>query len=250
MRANVAMAMMWVSFSLSASPDIEFTSQEQLQSKVMTIGPNAKEMSTIWKITEDEWRRYAVLMKGEAKYHWSHLDPVFVLGLNAKSPHERSRFAAIYARQEYTRTAQLLAFNNEYLKQMERLYGNEPLMDLSQITPSASANNAFPKLTIRDAQYGDKVILFVKDECVQCDRLYKKIATIPLIGISRNVFFVGDYADEDIIKWGRRMNITPEIVQGGIITLNHDRGEYDAYGKPTLPNAFIYRAGNVYQLDD
>lgn len=249
MKVSVFISMMFMSWALSASPEINITQQKKLGTDELSIELNARNNADIWGITKEEWLSFEKLMKGEAKYHWSHLDPVFVLGLNAESSFERTRFAEIYAKQEYNRTAQLLAFNNEYVAQMERLYGGESLIDKRKILPKSKSKDKFSSMHFRDTTFGDKLILFMKKDCVRCDDIYRRLKHVTMIGVSRNLYFVGEYKDEDIVMWGKRMDISPDVVRGGMITLNHDRGEYAAYGSPTIPNAFILRGSQAYKLE-
>ena len=91
--------------------------------------------------------------------------------------------------------------------------------------------------------------MFVSDECSnKCElsfqRHYRGLGTRYPLGVSLDVYFVGDYTDEAIQDWAKRLEVNPDSVRTGAVTLNHD-DRYTLFDKPKLPAAFLIRGGQV-----
>lgn len=78
------------------------------------------------QLTEADWLRYEVLLRGPAGYTTAkELDPVTVLGIYARDDAERVRWAEVAAQQEHERIAAELAYAAAYSAAWRRLYPDE-----------------------------------------------------------------------------------------------------------------------------
>jgi integrating conjugative element protein (TIGR03759 family) len=203
--------------------------------------------ATSFGVTTQEWTRYESIMQGEGKYHWSDADPVLVLGMYAKSESERRRYAEMMAKKEHALQEKFIAFNREYLKAFERLYGNEKILDMDvmmalyeqngqsdmndQLQVNTKAPNALDTM-------GDRIILFVNTTCPACDEYFKQIRSAQSYS-SLDIYFVGDSRD-NISAWARRMGVAPEEVRATTVTLNPDKDTHRKYGSPALPASYYF----------
>lgn len=211
------------------------TQSNQTTSHEQSIEQNAQAFG----VTSQEWTRYQSIMSGEGKYHWKDADPVVVLGIYSKNSSERKRYAEMMARKEYDLNKRFIEFNQEYVEAFQRLYGNEPIMDITKV---AAFQNQFqsdgrpkPKGPL---SLGDRIVLFVSTDCSSCDAYFKQIKEVQEFS-SLDIYFINDSAS-DITHWAKAMGITPSEVKSGVITLNTDDGMYARYGRPGLPASFYF----------
>jgi integrating conjugative element protein (TIGR03759 family) len=201
-------------------------------------------------LTSADWSTYEDIMKGEGRYHWSHLDPVWVLAINAKSNNERNRFARLAAKQEFVRVDKLMQFKNAYVTAFKSMYGDMPLMDLeafkarhqdSRLKKSANDQKSSMLNINQSSEYnGDRMVLFMAiNGCPSCDAAFIKLSQQQTPGVTLDVHFVGD-TQSDISTWAKGMGIEPSHIEGGFITLNNDSTMYAQYGNPDLPAAYYY----------
>ncbi len=93
----------------------------------------------LWGISDSDWSKYKALMTGEAKLHYSHLEPAFVLGIYAETDAERTKYAEmVYKQQEKKRLSRLFAFNRSYMKHTTARDGDKPLINAGQVAERES----------------------------------------------------------------------------------------------------------------
>ncbi len=92
-----------------------------------------KEMSAIWNLSITEYQHYLWLMEhtqnGEY-YRHLHLDPNWVLGINAANEQERQKYAMIALKNERERINKELAFQREFSRLAQQLFPNEKPIQL------------------------------------------------------------------------------------------------------------------------
>jgi len=203
-------------------------------------------------LTREDWSRYEEVMKGEGRYHWSHLDPVWVLALYAESDAERQRYARLAASQEYERTRKLLLFKDAYVEAFQQMYGHEPIMDLEgfrsryqsrQLTASIHEKGK-PLHSVQPLSDhgGDRMVLFMStNACPGCDALFIELSKRQTPGVVLDLHFIGD-SESNIAAWAKRMGIEPADIEAGHITLNSGATMYAKYGNPSLPAAYYFNA--------
>lgn len=194
-------------------------------------------------VTQQEWTRYKSIMDGEGQYHWKEADPRVVLGIYSKSSTERRRYAEMMARKEYELNKRFIEFNQEYVEAFQRLYGNDPIMDITKV---AAFQNQYQTSLIGTQKpkglnsAGDRIVLFMSTDCTSCESYFYQIRKVQEFS-SLDIYFVND-TNEAVTKWARTMGITSDEVKGGSVTLNTDTGMYAKYGRPALPASFYFNS--------
>lgn len=186
------------------------TSLQMLEQQQMTR--SAQE----WGLTAEEWQRYETLKKGRRGVLSPGLDPLTMLGIEARTDEERRHFAELTVKQEFQRVEAELAFQREVNSAWMRVYpGVLPVQDLR-----SEASNA-------------RQALFVKDNCPACDR---KLSQLMKSNPSLDIYLVDSGGkDEAVRSWAKKHNIPAEKVKSRQITLNHDNGMWLKYGNGLMP---------------
>ncbi|PJR61348.1 TIGR03759 family integrating conjugative element protein [Klebsiella sp. K-Nf6] len=169
-----------------------------------------------WGLTAEEWQRYETLKKGRRGVLSPGLDPLTMLGIEARSDEERRHFAELTVKQEFQRVEAELAFQREVNSAWMRVYpGVLPVQDLrSEVSNARQA-------------------LFVKDNCPACDR---KLTQLMKSNRPLDIYLVGSGGkDEAVRNWAKKHNIPAEKVKSRQVTLNHDNGMWLKYGNGLMP---------------
>lgn len=187
-----------------------------------------------WGLTEQEWTRYEELKKGSRGIWTPNLDPLTMLGVEARSSAERDRIAELLAKKEYERVEKELAFQIAYSAAFSRLYPNQFPFRVDDKGHSAVPTN--------------RVIFFTRTDCGQrckdgLTRLLNQIGNTPL-----DIYVVDSLQkDETIRQWAVDNNIDVAKVRSRQITLNHDSGYWLKYAKGKMPAAFHITGNNEWQ---
>ncbi|HDG1692416.1 TPA: TIGR03759 family integrating conjugative element protein [Kluyvera georgiana] len=186
------------------------TSLQMLEQQQMTR--SAQE----WGLTAEEWQRYETLKKGRRGVLSPGLDPLTMLGIEARSDEERRHFAELTVKQEFQRIEAELAFQREINSAWTRVYpGVLPVQDLrSEVSNARQA-------------------LFVKENCPACER---KLVQLMKSNQPLDIYLVGSGGkDEAVRNWAKKHNIPAEKVKSRQVTLNHDNGMWLKYGSGLMP---------------
>jgi len=192
-------------------------------------------------VTAQEWTRYRSIMDGEGRFHWKDTDPRVVLGIYSKNATQRKKYAEIMARREYELNKNFIEFNQEYVEAFQRLYGNEPIMDITKV---AAFQNQYSTTNYGSTKpkgllsAGDRIVLFVSTDCTSCDSYFRQVRKVQEFS-ALDVYFVND-SREKITQWAKEMEISRDDVSSGNITLNSDTEMYAKYGRPALPASFYF----------
>ena len=202
--------------ALAVSPVIQGNSQtvntslQALEEQQMTRSAQA------WGLTTEEWQRYEALKKGRRGVQSPGLDPLTMLGIEARSDEERRHFAELAVKQEFQRVEAELAFQREVNNAWMRVYpGVMPVQDLrSEVNKARQA-------------------LFVKENCPACER---KLAQLMKSNRQLDIYLVDSAGkDEAVRRWAKKHNIPSEKVKSRQMTLNHDNGMWLKYGSGLMP---------------
>ncbi len=170
-----------------------------------------------WGLKTDEWARYRQLMQGPLGVYSPNLDPLTALGIEARSSDEQRRYAELQVQTEAKRVEKLLAYQRAYDAAWQRLYPNQPRLNL----PSASSNSAFFTSPPR-------IAVFVKEGCPPCDRTVQRLQAA---GTAFDIYMVGSGDDDARIRaWAQHASLDPAKVRARTITLNHDDGRWSSLG--------------------
>jgi integrating conjugative element protein (TIGR03759 family) len=200
-----------------------------------------------WGLHLDEWQRYETLMQGQRGLWSPDLDPIMVLGIHARSPEERRRYAELAVEQEHSRVAGELAFQRAYDEAWQRLYPDELLIDtaalLRAVSPQASANPAGVSIE-------NRILLFTRTTgCPACDAILEEvIERSSTLRVGLDIYLQDTRpGDEPAVRaWAGKQGIALERVRAREITLNHDQGTAARLGIWQAPPALaVQTAGGI-----
>ncbi len=199
-----------------------------------------EDQSKVWNINPDEWTRYQQIMQGQGKYLWKDLDPITVLGLNARSDSERYRYAEKLAIQEFENTQKIILLDRAYNDAFNKLYGKLPIVDTSKLNIGRAKASllSVPESQVK-VEFGDRYIVFASTKCSDCNKMIKEILSSLELGVSVDIHFKDD-SRQAITQWAAKQGISPESVEVGTITLNPDSALYAQFGQPALPSLYYY----------
>lgn len=229
--AAVGVCLLLVSASVSAAEltdtSIKETGVTVTPTDALPLSPTERTRARAWGLSETQWRRYRQLMQGiRGSISPATISPIEVLGIHARSDTERWQYAERWARLMRKDVNRILAFQRAYDAAGRRLYPNEPLID-----PERLPGRSLHPDRLRP---GDRVLLFLRSDCLSCDRLLRRllgrIDRIAGIDIYLTDLEAGD--DEAVRHWASQHQIRPEWVRRRQVTLNRDAG---ALGRLTQP---------------
>ncbi|THB67719.1 MAG: TIGR03759 family integrating conjugative element protein [Gammaproteobacteria bacterium] len=211
---------------------------------------NALKNANRWGLELEEWHRYEELKRGQAKYEFKDKDPVMVLGIYARTPEERTRYARLYAEQEYGRIKGVLDFDRAFTAEYKKLAIKRDrgvVYDTGLLSIFRSKDkketthtplNAIETITLAK---GDRLVLFVGYGCSECEDAYQKAYTkVRAENSVLDIYYMGDgVKDEDIRDWARKVGVNPKDVKNGLVTLNHDNGVSERFGADRFPSIFV-----------
>lgn len=227
---------------------IEYSSmQETIYDKL----PQAEQdlLAHVWGVSRKEYSHYLWLMKNTENgiyYADKNLDPTWILAINATSSTERRKYTIQAIKNERTRLAKLLAFQQEFNRLQYELYPNETPIAL----PNIKVNNRKPTILL---QKNDMLLYFTALNNDLTTSLYQLIPLVQMRpGVRLNIYLVGNnLKDTEIQHWATQHHIPIELVKQGIITLNHDKGHFNrlTQGKVSLPFTVINHNGQFQAVD-
>jgi hypothetical protein len=111
-----------------------------------------------WGLSTEEIARAQVLLRGlRGAFSVPNLSPIEALGIHARTPAERQRYAELFARLHHDDVERVLAWQQAYDEAVRRLYPNEPVIAFTstdpkvEISPAVAAAAAVPMSAIRPA---------------------------------------------------------------------------------------------------
>ena len=190
-----------------------------------------------WGLSETEWQRYRELMQGmRASVSPPTISPIEVLGIHARNPAERRRFAERWARAMHEDVERILAFQRAYQQAYRLLYPNEMLIDPERLVR--------PVQKPTPLQSTDRVMFFTRVDCPPCDALLERVLRHQDQVAGIDLYIAGLDAGDDagVRAFARKRSIDPARVHARRITLNHEGGKLDELtrGRGSIP--YILRA--------
>lgn len=206
-------------------------------------------LAHVWGVSRKEYSHYLWLMRNTENgiyYADKNLDPTWILAINATSSSERKKYTIQAIKNERTRLAKLLAFQQEFNRLQYELYPNETPIAL----PNIKVNNRKPTILL---QKNDIFLYFTALNNDLTNSLYQLIPLVQMKpGVRLNIYLVGNnLKDTEIQHWATQHHIPVELVKQGIITLNHDRGHFNklTQGKVSLPFTVLNHDGQFQAVD-
>ncbi len=210
----------------------------------LQAGESEMARAQAWGLDAREWQRYRTLMQGlRASISPSTISPIEVLGIHARNPAERRRYAEQWARTMHEDVERILAFERAYQAASRRLYPNAVLIDRERL-----AQNEPPA----PLQAGDRVLFFTRTDCPPCDALLSRVLKHQsrVAGIDLYIAGIEPGDDAGVRTWARARGIDPTAVHTRRITLNHAgaRLEELTEGRGTIPYLLRERDGTLAVL--
>jgi integrating conjugative element protein (TIGR03759 family) len=198
------------------------------------------DQSRIWDISVDDWKRIEQIMLGKGQFLWKDLDPITVLGLNARSDNERKNYAEKLAKLEFTNAQKVILLDRAYNKAFHALYGKLPVVDPSKLNIGQAKASLFavPTSSVK-GEFGDRYIAFVNTQCSACNSVVKQVLGSLQLGVSLDIHFKND-SRQAITRWATKQGISPESVEVGTITLNPDSALIKQFGQPKEPSLYYF----------
>ena len=209
--------------------------------KNQSVGTEASNyQSKIWNISTDDWIRYEQIMQVEGQYLWKDIDPITVLGLNARSASERNRYAEKLAKLEFTNAQKVILLDRAYNKAFHELYGKLPVVDPSKLNIGRAKASllSVPKTSVK-TEFGDRYIAFVNTQCSTCNRMVEQVLGSLQLGVSLDIHFKKD-SRQAITQWANKQGISAESVEVGTVTLNPDSLLNEQFGQPAEPSLYYF----------
>lgn len=208
--------LVYASRAVSAA-EIPSTVTESLEQPLIASGAQS------WGLTPEEWSRYRQLKQGERGVWSPSLDPLTTLGVEATTEAERQKYADLLVEKEAQRVEKELAFQRAYDAAWKRRF---PALQPVSVT----ALSAVPDLRQRLA-------VFVRENCAACD---VRVGTLVKSGRPLDIYLVGSRGDDTRLRrWAVTHRIDGERVKRRDITLNHDGGRWQQYGRGQMPAVLV-----------
>lgn len=217
LKVLVLSGVLTVSTGVLAAPSVNQENSQTVNTSLQTLEQQKMTRSAQeWGLTTEEWQRYEVLKKGRRGVLSPGLDPLTMLGIEARSDEERRHFAELAVKQEFQRVEAELAFQREVNSAWTRVYPSIlPIQDL--------------RSEVRNARQA----LFVKEKCPACER---KLAQLMKSNRPLDIYLVDSGGkDEAVRSWAKKHSIPAEKVKSHQVTLNHDNGMWLKYGSGLMP---------------
>ncbi|MGQ9444971.1 TIGR03759 family integrating conjugative element protein [[Pasteurella] aerogenes] len=209
--------------------------ERQLQVNQSTINQTTTDQWTEWGLTQKEWLQYEELKKGARGIWTPNLDPLTMLGVEAKNDNERNHYAELLAKKEYARVERELAFQIAYTQAFQRLYPDQ--------LPFGVDDNSTSNIN------GNRIIYFTQINPKTCATCAQDLTR--LLGYVGNhsvdIYILDATSDTQIRDWALKQHIDVEKVKARQITLNYDKGYWLKYGGGKIPVAFQVKGTGEWQ---
>jgi integrating conjugative element protein (TIGR03759 family) len=197
-----------------------------------------------WGLTLEDYRRYQALMKGvRGAISDPRISPIEVLGIHARDDAERRKYAEMFARLMAEDTQRVLQFQVEYDRAFRRLHPQLAAFDSGSSAPNPGnpkpARVALPEPVVRPTasaaaasistpvvSTGDRMLVFTRTDCRECDDLVQRAAVAANQGVMVDLYLVGARSTDEVQRYARRVSLDPAAVSAGRVTLNLDGGTF------------------------
>lgn len=199
-----------------------------------------------WGLTLDDYRRYQALMKGvRGAISDPRISPIEVLGIHARDDAERRKYAEMFARMMADDTQRVLQFQLEYDRAFRRLHPKLVALDFgAAVRNQGSLNTASAPATAplvpaaapapvaaglsrpTAVSAGDRMMVFTRADCRECDDLVQRAATATRHGVTVDLYVIGARSNDEAQGYARRVALDPALVNSGRVTINLDGGTF------------------------
>ncbi len=204
-----------------------------------------------WGLTETDWTRYMEIKSGQWGVWAPDLDPVELLGANARSETEAIRYAELWSKQFREHVNRLQWFDRIRRQTYRRLYPDDQVIEKEHMQFFEQQLQE-DTMSYKKFLYGDRLQYFVSSRQTN-ENLLKNI--IGQIETRPELFldiYITDAANETAIQtWAEAHSIPLALVQKGLITLNFDKGLLSKFSQSKKANQlFLSRQKELYVVNE
>jgi len=224
------------------SSSSEANTENELMLFYSNLSPLDKVRAKSWKLTESEYGRYKMLLDTTQRGIWTpSIDPITLLGVEARNELEEKRFARLFNDIELARTKKDISFAAAQSKDIRRLSPNSNAFTsyLDQREERRVNYNKVGSLSegspITDSSWESTMYVVYVDLMRDCNVLcFEQISKV--LSKSRiEFFFVNAKSDDEIYSFAKTHSIPSEKVKSGVINLNYG----DESKIPLFPSAMM-----------
>lgn len=181
----------------------------------------AQQKAGQWGLSAEDYQRYQQIMNGPRGIQSPGLDPLSVLGIEARNPAERRQYAEKWVKEEFARVQKELDFQREINAAWKRIYP-----EMLPVNMGNTAGVAYVS--------GGRLALFVKSKnCPTCDA---RLSAVLADNRPVDIYLVDSEGNDETLRtWARDHHIPADKVRARKITLNHDGGRWMRFGSGMMP---------------
>lgn len=184
------------------------------------VEQSRQQTAQAWGLDQKEFERFESIMKGPRGTWSPNIDPLTALGLEARTPAERQKYAEQLVKAERARAEAELSLQRAYDAAWKRLYPND--MPVNAFTTNDNDVEKGSRSIFTSTSTAPKQRLSVSiaiDECGECDAVIKRLLSVQ---VPMDIWVVDSEGKDDRIRsWAAKVGIPPARVRPGDITLNH-----------------------------
>jgi len=183
-----------------------------------------------WGIDEEEYERYLHLKENSPRgYFTPGKNPLYFLGIEARTPQERKKYARKIAQLEFENVMKVQEFSKAVQVASVELYGRGMIADynsgkaFSADLEAGAKNKIKNSFSLNSSGSGDLAIskiVYVKHDCAPCEREYSKAYSELIRGEIKQLQVVfPEENNAEIIKWAKAMEVPRDLNRKGVIVL-------------------------------
>ena len=208
-------AALLVSVTPAVAQESQATRVEQTQ-----VEQSRQKTAQAWGLDQKEFERFETIMKGPRGTWSPNIDPLTALGLEARTPAERQKYAEQLVKAERARVEAELSLQRAYDAAWTRLYPND--MPVNAFTTNGNEAEKDFHSIFTSPSVASKQRLSVSvaaDGCEECDAVVKRLLSVQ---VPMDLWVVDSEGKDDRVRrWAAKVGIPPARVRLGDITLNH-----------------------------
>lgn len=221
--------------------------------------------SESWGMTQTEWLEYKQLMSNSvnASYYSNkpELTPLMVMGINAKTANERTRYARLSVEMEQERLRKEVLFDEAVNAHIKSLIPNHPVWMSDKERRSWAKQNASAGVDSGNAAgQASGVLSSVADTRTvayvdaqncnsKCQRFISDLATKSTKLNRLDLFVIGAQNDKALLAFASKVGVSSASLNAAKATVNYDQGYYARLKPaPGLPVAYRVQLNDTVEL--
>ncbi|MDC5870291.1 hypothetical protein OPW39_15895 [Vibrio europaeus] len=192
----------------------------------IVLSPNEQTQADLWDLSKDDYQRFKAILQSPRAYTTPKLDknPVLALGVMARSPQERKKYADKWVKIQFEQNVQTIVWALEVEEAWERNYPGIPRFTYGL---HDKKHHSASEMVDKASAFDRKKIWLKVDDCGSCEtelaNLLRKLSNKSISGI--DIFIEGIEAsnvnNKIVGRWAAKNGISQKVVQKQIVTLNY-----------------------------